>query len=70
MGGMEGMDTEPVELLRRWEQFGAVWRVVSRSSGEVTVALCRCDGGEEVMRVTSASPELRTWLADRTHSEQ
>jgi hypothetical protein len=65
---MEGMDTEPVELLRRWEEFGAVWRVVSHGSRGVTVALCRCDGGEEVMRVTSASPQLRAWLAGRTSS--
>jgi len=32
--------------------------------------LCRCDGGEEVMRVTSASPELDAWLAGRVSSEQ
>jgi hypothetical protein len=69
-GGQDAMETEPVELLRRWESFGAAWRVVSRSSGAVTVALCRCDGGEEVTRVTSASPELDAWLAGRVSSEQ
>jgi hypothetical protein len=64
------VEAEPVELLRRWEAFGAVWRVVARTSSAVTVALCRCDGGEEVMRVTSSSPELDAWLAGRVTSEQ
>ena len=68
-GGQDAVGTEPVELLRRWEAFGAAWRVVARTSGGVTVALCRCDGGEEVMRVTSASPDLNTWLAGRVSSE-
>jgi hypothetical protein len=68
-GGQDAAGTEPVELLRRWEAFGAAWRVVARTSSAVTVALCRCDGGEEVMRVTSASPELDAWLAGRVSSE-
>jgi hypothetical protein len=68
-GGQDAVDTEPVELLRRWEAFGAAWRVVARTSGAVTVALCRCDGGEEVMRITSASPDLHAWLAGRVSSE-
>jgi hypothetical protein len=61
--------TEPVDVLRRWEDFGAVWRVESRSANEVTVVLYRCDGGEEVSRITSSSPALLTWLAGRTRSE-
>jgi hypothetical protein len=61
---------EPVDLLRRWADFGAVWRVVSRTPHEVTVILYRCDGGEEVSRMTSSSPELLRWLAGRTCSEQ
>jgi hypothetical protein len=65
-----GRGTEPVELLRRWEDFGAVWRVVARTPREVTVVLCRCDGGEEVSRITSSSPELLGWLAGRSSSEQ
>jgi hypothetical protein len=61
---------DPVELLQRWVSFGATWQVVASTSREVTVALCRCDGGEEVMRITSGSPQLRSWLAGRTSSEQ
>jgi hypothetical protein len=64
-----GDGTEPVDMLRRWEDFGAVWRVESRNPKEVTVVLYRCDGGEEVSRITSSSPVLLTWLAGRTRSE-
>jgi hypothetical protein len=60
----------PVDLLQRWVSFGATWQVVASTPTEVSVALCRCDGGEEVMRITSSSPQLRAWLAGRTSSEQ
>ena len=60
----------PIEVLERWQSFGATWRVVARAEGSVTVSLCRCDGGEEVQRLTSTNPELLGWLAGRTSSEQ
>jgi uncharacterized protein YeaO (DUF488 family) len=60
---------DPVELLRRWEAFGATWRVLGRGADGVTVSLCRCDGGEEVQQLTSADPALITYLGDRTSSE-
>jgi hypothetical protein len=66
----EAAETNPVEVLRRWEEFGAAWRVVAARQDEVTVALCRCDGGEEVSRITSADPRLRRWLGGRTSSER
>jgi hypothetical protein len=69
-GDADAAVTDPVELLRRWEEFGATWQVVARTSDAVTVALYRCDGGEEVMRVTSASPQLDAWLAGRVSSSQ
>ena len=47
-GGPQG----PVETLRRWEDFGGVWRVAYRDGSVVTLSLCRCDGGEEVERLT------------------
>jgi hypothetical protein len=59
----------PVEVLRRWEDLGALWRVVGQGPGGVTVALCRCDGGEEVERLTSDDAALLTYLAGRTSSE-
>lgn len=57
---------DPVDVLSRWESAGAVWRVVARRGDAVTVALCQCDGGAEVDRLTSADPRLRAYVADRT----
>jgi hypothetical protein len=59
----------PVAALQRWAELGAVWRVVGQGRDGVTVALCRCDGGEEVERLTSADPALLTYLAGRSSSE-
>ncbi|HEY5051466.1 MAG TPA: hypothetical protein VII50_11235 [Acidothermaceae bacterium] len=59
-----------IEVLERWQNFGATWRVVSRIEGSVTLSLCRCDGGEEVQRLTSSDVDLLGWLAGRTSSEQ
>jgi len=55
--------------LTRWQDFGATWRVISRTPSTVTIALFRCDGGEEVQRLTSHDPEFLRWLGDRTSSE-
>ena len=60
---------EQVVALQRWETSGAVWRVVARTGAGVTVALCRCDGGEEVERFTSGAPELIAYLRGRFSSE-
>jgi hypothetical protein len=60
---------EQVTVLQRWEAAGAVWRVASRSTAGVTVALCRCDGGEEVGRFSSHDPELIAFLGSRLSSE-
>jgi hypothetical protein len=57
---------DPVEVLSRWEAAGAVWRVLARRGDAITVALCQCDGGAEVHRLTSADPALATYVAGRT----
>lgn len=44
--------------LLRWEQAGATWQVVSLRPDAVTLSLQRCDGGEEVERLVSTSPDL------------
>ncbi len=62
--------TTPIDVLKRWQQFGASWRVLHQLGDSTTISLCRCDGGEEVERVTSDDPALITWLAGRTSSEQ
>jgi hypothetical protein len=41
---------------------GATWQVVSRTARAVTIALLRCDGGEEVDRFTSDDPRLLAYV--------
>lgn len=61
-----GDDTRDfVEELTRWTDSGAMWRVVADTDRGVTVALLRCDGGEEVDRFTSNDPRLRDFVAGR-----
>jgi hypothetical protein len=64
------MDTDRVAELQRWEDAGAVWSVVSRKPDRVTIALLRCDGGEEVDRFTSDDPSLLDYIGDRSGSSQ
>ena len=62
-------DSPSVAALRRWEDMGGVWRVVSHTSEQVTVALLRCDGGEEVDRVVSHDPRLLAYLDGHSGSD-
>jgi hypothetical protein len=64
--GLVGDDAAAV--LQRWEDAGAHWAVIARHAGSVTVGLYRCDGGEEVDRITSADPRLDEFLAGRESS--
>ena len=61
---------ELVERLRRWEDSGATWHVLTRSERAVTVSLCRCDDGEEVERLRSDDPAAVILLAGRTGSDE
>lgn len=63
-------EDDAVDVLRRWTASGATWKVLHRTATEATVALCRCDGGEEVDRITSGEPCLLAYVADRDSSEQ
>ena len=65
VGGQNEMDR-----LERWQDFGAVWQVASRTASTVTISLCRCDGGEELDQLTSSDPDFLAWLGGRTSSEQ
>jgi hypothetical protein len=62
------MDSDRIAELQRWEDSGAVWSVVSRRTGRVTVALLRCDGGEEVDRFTSGDARLIDYIGERFSS--
>ena len=58
-----------LERLRRWEDSGGTWRVVGRRGSTMTIALCRCDGGEEVDRFTSSDSAVLGHVRDRETSE-
>jgi hypothetical protein len=64
------MDSDRVAELQRWEDAGAVWSVVSRKQDRVTVALLRCDGGEEVDRFSSDDPRLLDYIGQRSGSTE
>jgi hypothetical protein len=64
------MHVDRVAELQRWQVAGAVWEVVSRKGRSVTVALLRCDGGEEVDRFTSDDPRLLAFIGDRLSSAE
>jgi hypothetical protein len=65
----EGADRDLVAVLRRWEDSGAIWRVLARRPSQVTVALCQCDGGQEIERFTSGDPRLLAFLTGRSSNE-
>jgi hypothetical protein len=60
---------DPVEVLRRWEDFGAVWQVVARTPEQLTISLRRCDAGEEVSRLVSDDPALREYVDQQSADE-
>jgi hypothetical protein len=64
------MHVDRVAELQRWQDAGAVWEVISRTGRRVTVALLRCDGGEEVDRFTSDDPQLLEFIGDRLNSTE
>jgi hypothetical protein len=71
MTGDDAGLTEPtLETLRRWESAGGHWQVLSRRPDGLIVALTRCDGGEEMSRISSADPALIAYIGDRETSVQ
>jgi len=64
------MNIDRVAEIQRWQDSGAVWEVVSRRGDTVTIALLRCDGGEEMDRFTSDDPRLLDFIGDRRSSEE
>jgi hypothetical protein len=59
-----------VARLRRWEESGATWRVVSRTRQGLIVALLTCEAGEEVDRLHSAEPALLAYVGTRARSDE
>ncbi|MBF6081913.1 hypothetical protein IU485_11145 [Nocardia cyriacigeorgica] len=63
------MPDDPVAVLRRWHDSGAIWRVTARRSDSVTITFYPCTGGEELDRLTSSDPALLRYVAGRDSSE-
>jgi hypothetical protein len=68
--GVDRAGEDLVAALLRWQDSGAVWQVVARRPDEVSVALLRCDGGEEVERLSSGAPAGLGFLEGRASSEE
>lgn len=62
MGDDISDDRDYVAELSRWEDSGATWQVIAETRQGVTIALLRCDGGEEVDRFTSSDPRLLAFV--------
>ena len=60
------IDRDYVAELTRWTDSGATWAVVARTRNGLTIALLRCDGGEEVDRFTSDDPRLAAYVDECT----
>jgi hypothetical protein len=58
------MADTPVDVLTRWEDGGAEWRVESLTDQHAVVVLCTCTG-EPVDRLESGDDELLRFLRDR-----
>jgi hypothetical protein len=63
------MTESPLDVLRRWETHGAVWRLRSRTDDGAVVDLLSCTG-ERMDQLRSADPELLAYLARRPSSEE
>jgi len=50
------------ERLERWRAHGGTCRLVELDEARAQVVLCRCDGGEEVERFTTADPAVLAWV--------
>lgn len=59
------MADTPVQVLERWEDHGAEWRVESLTGDRAVVVLCTCTG-EPVDRLESGDEDLIEFLRVRT----
>jgi hypothetical protein len=62
-------DDPSVAQLRRWQESGGRWRVLTRTTDTVVIALLTCDIGEEVDRLSGTGSALLAYLGGRDSSE-
>jgi hypothetical protein len=58
------MPDDPVDVLTRWEDHGALWRVEQLRDDYAVVQMCTCFG-EPVERLESSDPSLIEFLRSR-----
>jgi hypothetical protein len=68
MSQPESDNQDLVPALLRWQDFGGVWQLISLTAAGASVALYRCDGGEEVERLSSSHPATLAFLAEHSGS--
>ena len=66
---MDDHAVPPVDRLRRWENSGATWEVLSRGADGITIALLSCDAGEEMDRLSTADPDALAYVGGRERSD-
>jgi len=54
--------TTELERLERWLAHGGTCRIAGSVADRWDIALCRCDGGEEVERLTTTDPAVAAWV--------
>lgn len=62
------MEEPPIEVLERWEDHGATWRVRHLSDELAILDLCTCDG-DPVERLESSDRELIEHVRRATRPE-
>ncbi len=65
-----GWEPAPAAVLRRWEDSGAVWRVVAEDTAGLTIGLLTCDAGEEVARFRCSRTAVADLVGDRRASDE
>jgi hypothetical protein len=58
------MPETPIEILQRWEDGGATWRVESLTDERAVIQLCACTG-EPMDRLESDDAELLAYVRSR-----
>lgn len=59
---MDADDLHTLARIERWVEAGGIARVIDSDAEQVTIALCRCDAGEEIERVTINEVNVRRQL--------
>lgn len=65
---MSEVTGDALARLRRWEDSGATWRVLVRTTDSVEIALLSCDAGEEMDRLRTGDRAVLDHIGTRAES--